>query len=193
MPTILRRFFYAGSCLFEIARGVILTAVAVVLIHLLIATIFIVDGISMEPNFHTGELILVNRAGYLFGKPQRGDVVILRFPGDPEHKKYVKRLIGLPGDTIELINGDVLINGVRIDEPYLPAGRKTYATIPGKERWVLGPDEYWLLGDNRPNSNDSRTWDAANKRFLIGKAIFVFWPPAAAGIVPAESYQLPKT
>lgn len=190
---IYRRLFYTSSCLFELAKGVILATVAVVILHLFVATVFIVDGVSMQPNFATGQFILVNRWTYLFGTPERGDVVVLRFPGDPEHKKYVKRLIGLPGETVEIRDNRLVIDGRPILEPYLRPGEITSVMIPGKNRWVLGEDDYFLVGDNRPNSNDSRTWDEAGKRFLIGKAIFILWPPQDAGIVPKQTYQLPSS
>jgi signal peptidase I len=184
----MRRLFYTSSCLFELAKGIILITVALVLIHLFIATVFIVDGVSMEPNFHTNQIILVNRWTYLFGTPQRGDVVVLRFPGDPAHKKYIKRLIGLPGDTVELREGHIAINGQTLSENYLPTDLITPVMIPGKNSWKLAPDDYFLVGDNRPYSNDSRTWDTASKRFLIGKAVLIMWPPSTAGIVPKETY-----
>lgn len=189
MP-LLRRLFYTSSCLFELAKGIFLTTILVILVHLFVATIFIVDGISMEPNFHTNQLIIVNRWTYLFGTPQRGDVVVLRFPGDPEHKKYIKRLVGLPGDTIEIRSSRLFINGEQLTERYLPNEMLTPVMIPGKTRWVLGHEDYFLVGDNRPNSNDSRTWDEADKRFLIGKAVFILWPWDTAGIVPEELYEL---
>ena len=187
---LVRRLMYSGSCFFELAKGVILVAVAVTVIHLFVATIFIVDGSSMKPNFATGQLIVVNRWTYLFGHPERGDVVVLRFPGDPEHKKYVKRLLGLPGETIEIKNDHLYVNNIPLAEPYLKPNEVTSVIIPGKSRWTLGANDYFLVGDNRPNSNDSRTWDQADKRFLIGKAVFILWPPKDAGIVPKETYDL---
>lgn len=186
---ILRRLFYTGSCLFEIARGVILVAVLATLVHLFIATVFIVEGVSMEPNFHTGELVVVDRASYLFGEPKRGDVVVLRFPGDPENRKYIKRLIGLPGEIIDIRAGRIMVNNQPLAEAYLPLDRTTSEAIPGKTHWELSADEYFLIGDNRNNSNDSRTWDAANRRFLIGKASFILLPFADAGLVPKETYE----
>lgn len=144
----------------------------------------------MKPNFATGQIILVNRWTYLFGSPARGDVVVLRFPGDPEHKKYIKRLIGLPGETVDIRADHYFINGQSLPESYLPADETTPVMIPGKDHWLLGPSDYFLSGDNRHNSNDSRTWDSAERRFLIGKAVFILWPPRDAGFVPKETYGL---
>lgn len=184
--SLMRRLFYTSSCLFELAKGVILVTVAIILFHLFIATIFIVDGQSMEPNFHTRQIILVNRWTYLFGEPKRGDVVVLRFPGDPENDKYIKRLVAMPGETVDLADGKLFVGSKPLPEPYLD--RPTPVMIPNKNHWVLGDDEYFLVGDNRPNSNDSRTWDGAAKRHLIGKAVFILWPWTDAGIVPEEEY-----
>jgi len=186
------RLAYTGSCLFELARGIILIGVALTLIHLFIATVFIVEGVSMEPNFHTGELVAVDRATYLFGTPARGDVVVLRFPGDPDHRKYIKRLLALPGETIEIREGSVYVNGEQLEEPYLDTGELTYETLPNKATWTLGEEEYFLIGDNRDNSSDSRTWGPASKRFLIGRAILVAWPLADLNLVPSEEYNLSK-
>ncbi len=184
-----RRLFYTGSCLFELAKGVILSSLAIILIHLFVATIFIVDGISMEPNLATGEVMLVNRWSYLFGTPARGEIVVLRFPGDPERRKYVKRLIGLPNETLNLTNGSIAINNQILTEKYLDSEhRYTPVMIPGKDHWQLGPDEYFTVGDNRPASNDSRTWDGAGKKFLIGKAVLILWPPDRIGLIPDENY-----
>jgi signal peptidase I len=185
---IIRRLYYSGSCFFELGGGVIFTAVAVMVIHLFVATIFIVDGSSMQPNFATGQVIIVNRWTYLFGSPERGDVTVLRFPGDPEHKKYVKRLIGLPGETVEIRAERIYVNDTQLAEPYLAREETTPVSIPGKTRWVDRESEYFFMGDNRHNSNDSRTWDQADKRFLIGKAVFILWPPKDAGFVPKETY-----
>lgn len=186
--TLGRQLFYAGGCFFELARGVILAAVGLVLIHLFVATIFVINGVSMEPNFHSGEMILVDRLSYLTGEPERGDVAVLKFPGDPEHKKYIKRIIGLPGETLEIKDGQFFINNERLIELYLPKDLITPVMVPGKTRWQLGPEEYFLVGDNRPNSNDSRTWDQADKRFLVGKAVFVLWPREESGFIPNVYY-----
>lgn len=184
------RLAYTGSCLFELARGILLVGVVLTLIHLFIATVFIVEGVSMEPNFHTGELVVVDRATYQFGTPSRGDVVVLRFPGDPDHRKYVKRLLALPGETIAIREGGVYVNDERLSEPYLDTDELTYETLPNKASWTLGDDEYFLIGDNRDNSSDSRTWGPASRRFLIGRAVLIAWPFSDLGLVPQEQYEI---
>lgn len=189
-----QKFFYGTGCLYELTKWIIVFLVLAMLIHFYIGTIFIVDGRSMEPNFHSKEYIIVNRWLYNFGKPERGDVVVLKFPGDPENKKYIKRMIGLPGETVELLGGAVYINGQKLEEPYLPADTLTYApmggslNIPWKRQ--IGQDEYFLLGDNRNNSSDSRIWGTAPKRDLIGRAYFVIWPREYIGSVEHKTGKL---
>lgn len=176
------KFVYGSGCLFELTKWIIFTVVAVILVHFFLATIFVVDGLSMYPNFSGGEYILANRWQYNFGEPQRGDVVILRFPGDPEHKKYIKRLVGLPNDILTITKGEVYINNRKLNEPYLASGIATDQDINIK----LGADEYFLIGDNRPNSSDSRTWGVAARRFLIGRAWVEFYPKLK--VIPQAKY-----
>ena len=180
----LQKFFYGTGCAFELTKWVIVVLVIGTLIHFFVGTLFIVDGQSMEPNFHSGEYILVNRWQYNFGVPSRGDAVVLKFPGDPEHKKYIKRIIGLPGEKVEIWNGTVYINGQILNESYLPADTMT---LPNLNR-QLRDEDYFLLGDNRPNSSDSRLWGICPKRNLIGKAFYVLYPLSDRASVPGAGY-----
>lgn len=169
-----RNILYSFGCFFELTKWIIVAVIILTLVHFFIATISIVDGVSMEPNFQNGEYLIINRWQYNFGEPRRGDAVVLRFPGDPEHKKYIKRIIGLPGERVEVKEGKIFINGRELHESYIPADVLTLADHP--INMVLPPDEYFIVGDNRYNSNDSRVWGTAGKRFLIGKAWFQFYP-----------------
>lgn len=179
-----QKFFYGTGCLYELTKWIVVALVIGTLIHFYVGTLFIVDGQSMEPNFHSGQYILVNRWQYNFGKPERGDPVVLRFPGDPEHKKYIKRVIGLPGEHVQIMSGIVYINSRPLRESYIPAG---VLTEPNVDR-VLREDDYFLLGDNRYNSSDSRVWGICPKRDLIGKAAFTLSPFNMFGIIPKASY-----
>jgi len=165
---------YGMGCFYELTKWIIVLIIAITLLHFFVATIFIVDGASMEPNYHSGQVVLANRFQYIFQTPKRGDVVILRFPGDAEHKKYIKRIVGVPGDHIKIANGKVYINDRVLNEAYIPSSVYTYAEYYPDV--VLKPGDYYLIGDNRLNSNDSRIWGVANRRFLIGRAWFIFWP-----------------
>lgn len=179
-----QKFFYGTGCAYELTKWIIVALVVGTLIHFYVGTLFIVDGQSMEPNFHNGQYILVNRWQYNFGQPRRGDPVVLKFPGDPENKKYIKRIIGLPGEHIQILEGYVYINGKRLNESYIPAD---VLTLPNLDR-ALREDDYFLLGDNRLNSSDSRIWGICPKRDLIGKAFFTLKPLSMWGVIKPPTY-----
>ena len=179
-----QKVLYGAGCFYELSKWLIVAILFFLMIHFFVVTLFIVDGLSMEPNFHTGEYIIVNRWQYLFGHPERGDVVVLKFPGDPDHKKYIKRIIGLPGDNVIIQNGEVFINGQQLDELYLASDVKT---LPNVNR-TLKDEDYFLLGDNRPNSSDSRVWGIAAKRYLIGRAWLIVYPLNKVGVVNEINY-----
>lgn len=170
-----QKLMYGAGCAFELTKNLIIIVIIATLANYFVATIAIVDGPSMEPNFHTKEGLLINRWAYNFGKPERGDAVVLKFPGDPERKKYIKRIIGLPGERIQIQNGKVYINNQLLEETYIPSHVKTDSPSRYIDE-IIKPDEYFIIGDNRPNSNDSRVWGTAGKRFLIGKASIQLWP-----------------
>ena len=159
---------------FDLSKYVVLMAMIIYIIHLFILSIFIVSGESMQPNFFEKEYLLVNKFNYLSDTYHRGEVVVFKFPGDLEDR-YIKRIIGVSGDKIELKNKMIYINGHRLIEPYMP---KQTITLPlGKETtWVLQNEEYFVLGDNRINSNDSRVWGPLPKTNIIGKIIISIYP-----------------
>jgi signal peptidase I len=135
-----------------------------------------VDGSSMEPTFHNGEFIIVNKLPYKFGSPQRGDVIVFHPPRDPE-EEYIKRVIGTPGDKIEVAGGQVYVNGQPIQETYITA-QPTYSGS-----WSVPENAILVLGDNRNNSSDSHNWGPVLLNEVIGKAVLVYWPPAQWGII----------
>ncbi len=168
-------------------RDMLDTVIMVVAIYTLVNLVaprYIVEGASMQPNFHTGEWIIVNRLPYLVSQPQRGDVVILDFE-DPQ-EDLIKRVIGLPGETVEIHGGLVYIDGVPLNEPYIKA-----APNYTKEAITLGPDEYYVLGDNRNNSRDSHAFGPVTRDHIIGRAWLIYWPPPNWGAVPAQGYSEP--
>jgi len=181
-----QKLMYGAGCVFELTKNLVILVIIVTLLNFFVATIAIVDGPSMEPNFHTKEGLLINRWTYNFGKPTRGDAVVLKFPGDPERKKYIKRIIGLPGERIQVQDGKVYINGQILQESYIPS----YVKTDSPSRYIdeiIKPDEYFIMGDNRPNSNDSRVWGTAGKRFLIGIASVQLWPKQK--LIPQPIYK----
>ena len=119
----------------------------------------------MEPNYHDGEVLAVSKIAYQIDNPKRGDVVAMFFPGETD-KRFIKRVIGLPGETVTIASGAVSVNGQAVPEAYLP---KDLATVPDLTR-QLTEDEYFVLGDNRSNSSDSRAWGPVPESLIIGKA-----------------------
>lgn len=173
-----------GNWVFELSKGIILLGVFFILMHFFIITVFVVEGASMEPNFQNDNWVLANRLSYYLEDYTRGDVAIVKFPGDPEHKKYIKRLIGLPGEKVTIKNSEVFINDVRILESYLPDNTKT---IPNLEL-TLGANDYFIMGDNRANSSDSRTWGTCVKSNFIGKVFFRIFPIQKMGLTELAIY-----
>jgi signal peptidase I len=130
-----------------------------------------VESVSMQPTLFAGNFVVVNKLSYQFGKPSRGDIIVFRYPPNPELDPYIKRVIGLPGEHILVEDGKVLINGVRISEPYLET-----QTQQGGE-WTVPQESLFVMGDNRNNSSDSRAWGVVPIENIIGKASMVYWPP----------------
>jgi signal peptidase I len=139
-----------------------------------------VDGFSMEPSLHSGEFVIVNKLAYKFGSPQRGDIIVFRPPRDLE-LEYIKRVIGLPGDEVVIADGKVRINGQVLEEPYI-------LQLPRYSiSWNVPEGYLFVLGDNRNNSSDSHNWGPVPLKDVIGKALFVYWPPEEWGLVAHTS------
>lgn len=133
------------------------------------------DGPSMQPGLHTNERVLVNSLAYAFREPQRGDVIVFH-PPNALSERYIKRVIGLPGDTIKLTLTSVYVDGVKLSEPYVTPAPAGYPENPEQETINLGPGQFFVMGDNRTNSQDSRYFGPISQREIIGKAEFVVWP-----------------
>lgn len=168
----------------ELAKIVIISLIIVLPIRLFIAQPFIVRGASMEPNFHNGEYLIIDELSYRIEDPKRGDVIVFRYPQDPS-QFFIKRIVGLPGETVAITSGSVVIrsaedpNGTALSENYLP---EMVVTTPDTVM-ELGDKEYFVMGDNRSASSDSRRWGALEERFLIGRALVRLWPPTDIGII----------
>lgn len=132
------------------------------------------DGPSMQPNLWAGQHLLISRIHYLFGDPQHEDIAVFEKPTNPD-EMLIKRVIGVPGDTIELRDRLVYRNGELLDEPYF-INKPCEVSSCNDETWELGENEYFLMGDNRNRSNDSRSFDAVPRENIVGKALFRYWP-----------------
>ncbi len=129
-----------------------------------------VDGFSMIPTLQDGEFVLVSKLHYLFGKPERGDIIVFHYPMDPQ-QELIKRVIGLPGDMIGVQNGRVSVNGQVLDEPYIAA------TPAYSGDWTVPEGQLFVLGDNRNDSSDSHSWGFLPSEKVVGKAVVIYWPP----------------
>jgi signal peptidase I len=136
-----------------------------------------VDGSSMEPTLHNGEFVIVNKLAYKLDEPKLGDIIVFHFPRDPD-QEYIKRVIGVPGDKVVIEDGKVYVNGNEIDEPYISAPPAYTAS-----RWDVPEGNLFVLGDNRNNSSDSHSWGMVPLEYVVGKALFIYWPLEEWGIV----------
>lgn len=168
---------------------IVLALVIFLLMQAFVAEPHVISGNSMLPNFKNGERIFTQKISYYLHPPQRGDVVIFRYPLLPE-REYIKRIIGLPGEEIELRNGRIFVynsqspNGSALPESYLLQNQKTNgkSTIKDEERFKISPGKYVVFGDNRGESSDSREWGEVPKANIIGKVFLRYWPPTALSI-----------
>ena len=153
-----------------------------------------VNGQSMVPNFQSGEYVLTDKVSYRLRNPEQGEVVVFHAPEAANCPKgtgcdFIKRVIAVPGQTIALENNHFIVNGQVINESYIPA---EFETLPGKfiqgRTVTLGPDEYFVSGDNRPFSSDSRAWGPISKSAIVGRAFFRYWPVNTVGVIRKASY-----
>lgn len=167
----------------ELARFAIIAIIIVVPIRIFIAQPFIVSGSSMYPTFENGQYLIVDELSYRLGEPSRDDVVIFKYPLQ-EDKFFIKRIIGLPGETVEIKKDVVTIynaenpNGIVLAEPYVKVNFDT------DEKRTLKDDEYFVMGDNRSASSDSRYWGPVRRELLVGKAFLRLLPPTHLGVWP---------
>jgi len=165
----------------EIVETIALALVIFLLVRLA-AQNFRIEGSSMEPNLHNGQFLIVNKLVYYLHPPERGDVIVFQAPDSPR-KDYIKRVVGLPGEEVEIVDGQVFVNGLRLEESYIAE--------PGSRSWgpeVVGDFEYLVLGDNRRNSRDSTNWGMLDGNAIIGKGWICYWTPKDLGLVPHYTF-----
>lgn len=183
-------FRRAGAFLLDILQVVVFAVAIFLFVYLLILQPHKIKGQSMEPNFHDAEFLLTDKVTYRFNEPERGDVIVFKAPPDGK-EEFIKRIIGLPGEKISVKGGSIYINDQRLDEPYL----EDKSTLGGNflsegQEYTVKPDEYFVLGDNRDHSFDSRFFGPIGRDKITGRAWLIYWPPQIAGTVGHPSYSL---
>jgi len=179
----------------KLLRDIFLIIAVFILLGVFVAQPVVVEGTSMLPQLHDGERLLVNKLVYYkfqsvsWGHIERGDIIVFWYPKDPE-KSYVKRVIGLPGELVEVRDGVILINNQELNEPYL--GSEYNQSLPTYEPKKVDEHYYFVMGDNRDNSSDSRLWGLVPEKYIYGKAFFRYWNPSNIGFLNHGKYNLPE-
>lgn len=155
----------------DILESIVIAVILAVVIRYFVFQPFYIPSESMKPTLMVGDRIIVNKFLYRFQPPKRGDVMVFKYPKD-ESRDFIKRIIGLPGDTLEIRDSLLFINGKQVEEPWLPSGLMFVGQPPTK----IPPGNYFMMGDNRNNSEDSRVWGFVPEKNIVGKAVVVFWP-----------------
>ncbi|HEX9961624.1 MAG TPA: signal peptidase I [Pyrinomonadaceae bacterium] len=180
----------------KLVRDIILVLTVFILLGVFVAQPVVVEGTSMLPELHDGERLLVNKLVYYkigsvsWGHIERGDIVVFWYPKEPD-KSYVKRVIGLPGETVEVRNGVVYINDEEMREPYLSSEHNQ--ALGSFQRKKVDEHYYFVMGDNRDNSSDSRYWGLVPEKYVYGKAFFRYWKPSNIGFIEKGHYELNET
>ncbi len=162
-------------------RDLLLSVMIAIVVILFLYQPVKVEGTSMMPALVDQERIFINKFIYRFGiaSVRSGDTVVFWFPGDPS-KSYIKRVIGVPGDSVEVVDGTVVVNGHALAESYVPDEYRDHRSMPMRS---VPPDQFFVLGDHRSSSNDSRSWGWVPRSYIYGKAVFVYWPLDRVGVL----------
>ncbi len=191
VETIVKR---AGAFFLDMIETIVIALSIFLVVYLFLMQPHQVSGLSMFPNYHDKEYILTDKVSYKLGDPKRGDVVVFHAPEAANCPKgtgcdFIKRVIGLPGDTIEIRDHTFYIDGRKLPEPYIP---EENILNPGPyiqtNSITLRENQYFVIGDNRPHSSDSRVWGPIGKENIIGKGFFRYWPADRMGILPKVNY-----
>jgi signal peptidase I len=191
MKNILKQL---GSFLLDIFETLVIALSIFLIVYLFLMQPHQVNGQSMIPNFESGDYVLTDKVSYRLGEPKRGDVVVFHAPSGancPEGTgcDFIKRVVGLPGESIEVKNSQIFVNSEPLGEVYIPDEFQTEAGNFTRNHSVsLGSNQYFVVGDNRPHSSDSRVWGPIDKSMIVGKAFFRYWPPETMGVIGSIEY-----
>ncbi|MFZ2153222.1 MAG: signal peptidase I [Microgenomates group bacterium] len=186
--------FSIGNFILEFVQSIVLALSVFVLLYLFVAQPNQVKGNSMLPNFVDGEYLLTDKLSYQMGEPVRGDVVVFKAPpSEPcaaDECEYIKRIIGIPGDRVMVKNGQVYLNGEKLNQSFLPSDFVSDAGSFNEEgvEKTVPEGKYLCFGDNRSHSRDGREFGPIEKKLIVGKAFFVYWPVSSVGLVPKVRY-----
>lgn len=171
----------------EFIEFIAIIAAILIVIRFLVAEPHRVSGNSMVPNFHDGDYIITNKLLMKISEPKRGEVIILQNPRNAD-QVFIKRVVGLPGDRIKIADGVVLINNQVLDEPYLPQGTVTLGEqfLTDGEEIIVPDGQYFVIGDNRGGSSDSREWGTVSGNLIVGQAFLRYWPINKVGIIQVD-------
>jgi len=191
MKNILKQL---GAFLLDIFETLVIALSIFLIVYLFLMQPHQVNGQSMIPNFESGDYVLTDKISYRLGEPQRGDVVVFHAPSSAHCPQgtgcdFIKRVVGLPGELIEIKNSQIFVNSESLGEVYVPDEFQTEAGSFTKNKSVsLGDNQYFVVGDNRPHSSDSRVWGPIDKSMIVGKAFFRYWPPETMGVIESIRY-----
>jgi len=183
------KFKKGAKNVWDLLKFAIIALIIVVPIRMFVAQPFVVSGDSMFPTFHDGEYLIVDELSYIVGQPHRGDVIIFRYPNDPK-RFFIKRIIGMPNEEIEIKNGTVTIvnkenpDGFALTEPYIDESFNTTSS------YKTGTEEYFVMGDNRNRSSDSRTWGLLPRKLMVGRAYLRLLPLKEIAYLPGYYQEL---
>jgi len=177
--------------IWDLVKFTVGALVIVLVIRAFIAQPFIVSGLSMYPTFDNANYLIIDELSYRFEAPARGDVLVFRYPNDPSIF-YIKRIIGLPGEKLVSVDGIITVYpnasstvGTTLSEPYIESDHRSFDSW----NFTLGPTQYWMMGDNRNESSDSRYWGPLDRSFFIGRPIVRLFPLSAVGLFPGKKNQ----
>lgn len=162
----------------DLLQAVIIALALAIAIRLFLFEPFVIPSGSMEPTLQPGDRIIVSKLSYRFSQPKREEIIVFRYPPNPR-LVYIKRLVAVGGDTLKIENNRLYINGKPVPEPYLPRGTNMHDFGPVE----IPPGNYFVLGDNRSNSEDSRVWGLLPEENVVGKAVLLFWPPGRVRLI----------
>jgi signal peptidase I len=187
-------FSKIGAIFFDFIETIVIALSIFLVVYLFFMQPHHVNGQSMVPNFQSGEYLLTDKVTYRMRNPERGEVIVFHAPSSAHCAKgtgcdFIKRILAVPGESVEVKNNGIYINGNRLPESYIPDSYKTLAGEFSKNRVIeLGDNEYFAVGDNRPYSSDSRAWGPIKKEDIVGLAFYRYWPVKVIGTITKASY-----